>query len=555
VTTSTGREVEKRRGPPRKPKTLAEDLAAELRRDTEGWAAKVEPFTWAKYRDDPIGFFREVLGVEPWAKQRQMIELVRDHPRVAVSSGHKVSKSHTLAGIALWFYSCFEDARVIFTSTTSRQVDRILWLELRMMTYRSGRCVDCKREDPHGVRIPRPCPHSAIIVGKPADLARSGLRSKDPAQGFREVVGFTAREAEAVAGISGKNLLYLADEASGIGDPIFQAMEGNRAGGARIVLTSNPTRNEGEFYEAFHGKSEFFRTMRISSEESPNVIAGTDVIPGLCQRSYIEEKRQEWGEDSSEYKIRIKGEFALGESLKVISLHDLLEAERRWEDTEAEGRLFIGIDPAGEGKDGDESVFAVRRGLKVIGLYAVRGMTTDALLMQLLGIISEHRKPREEPPVVILDSEGSIGARVAGTLRSHTDRNPDAFVLVPVKASHWATREPENYERIRDELWANLRDWIKHEGGAVPEDRNLHRELHAPEWHRLANGKSKVTPKRELKKVLGRSPDRADAVALCVWRPRSLDGISGDSRQEAEVADPEATPLDPYAGLSAWRSR
>jgi hypothetical protein len=146
---------------------------------------------------------------------------------VCVRSGHKVSKSNSLAGIALCFYASFDDARVVMSSTTARQVDQILWRELSMMKARGGRCIACKAEDPGARRIPAPCPHSALIDGELKGLAKSGLKS-----GFREIVGFTAKEAEAVAGISGANLLYLPDEASGIPQIIFDAIEGNRAGGA-----------------------------------------------------------------------------------------------------------------------------------------------------------------------------------------------------------------------------------------------------------------------------------------------------------------------------------
>ena len=50
------------------------------------------------------------------------------------------------------------------------------------------------------------------VIRELADLARSGMKSDD----FREIVGFTAKQAEAVAGISGENVLYLVDEASGV---------------------------------------------------------------------------------------------------------------------------------------------------------------------------------------------------------------------------------------------------------------------------------------------------------------------------------------------------
>ncbi len=177
-------------------------------------------FPCDKYQNDPVGFFHDILGVEPWERQVEIIEAVRDHPRVACKSGHKVSKSHTAGGIALWYYCSFPDARVVMTSTTSRQVDAILWRELRMMKARGGICLECKRKNedlPNDQKITAPCPHSGMIDGVIGELARTGLKSAD----FREIVGFTAREAEAVAGVSGANLLYILDEASGIAAVIF----------------------------------------------------------------------------------------------------------------------------------------------------------------------------------------------------------------------------------------------------------------------------------------------------------------------------------------------
>ncbi len=172
-----------------------------------------------RWRNDIIGFAHDVLGVGTWNRQEDLLRAIQEHPRVSCRSGHKVSKSNTAAIVALWFYCSFPDARVVMSSVTSRQVDAILWREMRKIKAKAKFPID----------------------GDMHEMARSGLKAFD----FREVVGFTAREAEAVAGISGANLLYLLDEASGIPDSIFEAIEGNRAGGARVVMFSNPTRTKG----------------------------------------------------------------------------------------------------------------------------------------------------------------------------------------------------------------------------------------------------------------------------------------------------------------------
>lgn len=548
MTTSIANETARRRAPKKQERlTGAADLRDALLEQVA--AATQIRFPSDRYREDPVAFCREILGVEPWTKQVEILEAVRDHQRVAVASGHKCGKSTSAAMLALWYYCSFPNARAIMSSTTARQVDQILWRELKMVRTRGAKCVDCKRADPED-REPRPCPHSAIIEGDIGELARTGLKSPD----FREVFGFTAREAEAVAGISGANLLYLIDEASGVPATIFEAIEGNRAAGARIVMMSNPTKTSGEFFEAFHAKRAFYHCIQVSSEESPNVVAGRAVIPGLAGRDWIEEKKQEWGEESPMYKIRVKGEFALSEDGKIFSTHAIKEAEQRWHETPEIGRLYVGLDPAGPSGSGDETVYAVRRGMKLIELVALRGLNDEAHLVHLFAILGRHRLERETP-IVVLDREGTIGSALYGRMLDFVERNKGIFELVAVRASDRAHRQPMVYDRQRDALAANLEAWLR-DGGSIPEDTRLAGELHALEWETQANGRQKVTRKDKIRKELGRSPDRYDALALACWEP--LDVRDGGRLGGAPVDDDDDGPtpeLDPYAGAGTWGAR
>ena len=506
-----------------------------------------------RFRVDPVLYFRRILGVEPWTRQIEIIEAVRDYPRVAVASGHKVSKSHTAGGLALWFYGSFDDAQVVMSSTTSRQVDQILWRQLRMLKARAGRCVECKAKDPDEREIPTPCPHSALIDGQMGQLARTGLKSRD----FRVIYGFTAKEGEAVAGISGSNVLFIVDEASGVPQDIFDAIEGNRAGGARIVLFGNPTRNEGEHFDAFHAKADFYHSIRVSSEETPNVVRGRVVVPGLATREWVEEKKREWGEDSALYKIRVRGEHALAEEGRIFSVHAITEAEDRWDETPAEGRLYVGIDAAGESGTGDEAVFAPRRGRKLLELEAHRGLSAEAHLVHLLAMLDRHRLPRETP-VVVLDGEGAVGAKVLGVFRAYLEEHKAAppFELAVIRASDGAVRQPRVYDRMRDELTANLEGWFRDEG-AIVEDAKLAQELHVWEWEEQARtGKLKLIPaKRQLRRKpphgIGRSPDRYDALALSCWEPLALRDPGRVARKRE--ADEDDRPLDPYSAARTWR--
>lgn len=531
---------------------FAEALAIQVQRTT------TVLFPSERWLHDPVGFFYFVLGVRPWSKQIEIIEAIRDHKRVSVASGHKVSKSNTAAGLALWFYCSFVDARVVMTSTTDRQVNEILWLEVRKMRARSGICYDCKQLNKarkQGEKIKAPCEHSAIIDGKIGEMARTGLASED----FREIKGFTAREAEAMAGTSGANLLYLLDEASGIKQEIFEAIEGNRAGGARLAMFSNPTRTSGEFYDSHNSKAELYFPIVVSSEDTPNAMYGDAdprAIPGLAGREWIDEKETEWGRDSAQFRVRVLGQFAELEEGKIFSIHQIAEAEERWASTQGDGRLYIGLDVAGEGPLADEIVWAPRRGLKMHEFATRRGISKEAILYQTLALCKEHSTPREIP-VVVMDREGKEGSETYGHFLSYIANTQDpAFELVGVRASDKAHRTPHVFDRMRDELAAVFLDWLR-AGGAIPEDAKFAKELHIPEWVEQTSGRLKITPKKTFKKELGRSPDRYDAAVLSTWEPLSHRARGPERRDTPAAAEAfaPASAVDPYAGAGQWGGR
>jgi phage terminase large subunit len=282
---------------------------------------------FARYHDDPVGFARDILLTRLWSRQAEIANATARHPRVAVRSGHKIGKSTVAAVIALWWLCTRGRARVVMTSASGRQVRSILWKEVSRLYARATRKSGNKTV--------------SRIGGKLHKVPDRGLQFADG----REVIGFSTHEPEKMAGMSGDELLFIVDEASGVPEAIFEAIEGNRAGGARIVMFGNPTQQSGTLYDSFHTKREFWVCIHVSSEESPNVVHGKLLFRGLATREWVEEKRRDWGTNSPVYQVRVRGDFADQADNAVIGLALVETASGRWLETPAEGQLEFGVDP------------------------------------------------------------------------------------------------------------------------------------------------------------------------------------------------------------------
>lgn len=509
-----------------------------------------------QYQREPVKFVRERLGEEPLPHQVDILNAIRNAKfdgtgivKVAVRSGQKTGKTKLLAWIALWFYCSFHEAKVYMTASTGEQVGRVPYEELKKT-----------------VRVAKRT--RGFEIEPPAANAATGIKSEDG----RAIRGFTTRDIEAMAGLSGENMIFLVDEASALPKEMAEAIEGNTAGGGVVFYISNPTRTEGPFFDLFHDpkKKKFARSFHLDSEAVARYVdAHKLAVPGVATIARIDTWAEEYGRDSPFFIVRVQGNFLTSETGRIISLDSITRGQERWNDEGASGLLSIGIDPAGPGEEGDEFAFAIVRGDKQLASFTYRGLSEESAIEHLRNFLKTYRLPGETPNV-ILDSEGQIGSSLYGRLkgiaetlrRSHPEKG---FEVFGVKSGHWARREPMIYERLRDELWANMSRWLR-DGGAIVSDHKLETELHAPQWETVTSGNKgarlKATSKIKLREILGRSPDRADALCLAVWDPMGIpkEHTDADEGNDEEAWGLGAKPVahdgsfDPYAalGVDGW---
>jgi hypothetical protein len=502
----------------------------------------------SKYRGNPVRFALEILGVRLTEKQALIVNSIcRENARVAVRSGHGVGKTFIAAIAALYWFATYPEGRVILSAPVMRQVEHLIWRSLKILHRNSGVCYDCRVDGYRGNQ----CEHSTKLDGKPANKAESGLEVE-----LRQVVGFTAVSPETATGYFGVDQLWIGDEAAGLSDGWLEAALAACKGGGSILAIGNPTKNTGFHAEAFRRmwkEGECFWTDRftISCFDSPNVIEGREVIRGLVIAQWCRDADRLWGKNSPLYAIRVLGIHPEHEKGQLVTIGELEIAHARWDPSEVErvDVLEIGIDVAAlvrdlgdkvvqvttSGISGDKWVGCVCLGATVMEFGLKRPQIRESELVQWLrDVVAKYRQYPTQPVIVRYDAEGTTG-KEAGDCLTKSANNPEMpFTLIPVRASERMVKD-STYGTVRDAMYANLAEWIRDEG-ALPDDMELdgelvvHRWIEDPQW-----GKEKLLPKDEIKKLLQdrRSPDTAEALAICKWTGRVL----GHSQRELE-ADP-----------------
>jgi len=462
---------------------------------------------YARYQVDPVAFMVEQLRFEPWSKQREIAEAVRDHDRVAVRSCNSGGKSAIAACTALGWLAGGPSSIVVTTSSTEKQLKRVLWREI-------GRCA---RKASGFFR-------GAQITDLEVFLAEDWY-----------CVGLSVDETESMQGFHAERVLVVVDEASGVSEDVFAAIEGLMAGGqAHLLLIANPLRTSGTFYDAFHRDRDEYRLITIDAFSTPNFTGervSREARKKLVSPKWVDRLGRKRGLDSNEYAVRVLAQFpSAATDDQVVAPGDLARAHAQ---RFAPGLpLVVGVDVARFGSD--STVLAVRRGnvIRVAKSYQGRD------LMRTAGEVTDlartlHREHGRKPTLVIDDV--GLGGGVVDRLRELRE-----FRVVDFNAGRKASSR--DYLRARDELWFRLAELLP-VLDLDPGDEELAADLLAPTYTLTSDAKRVVEPKAATRKRLRRSPDRADAVMLTLTvDPPRAPGRPHRPRRTTSVARGQILP-------------
>ena len=445
-----------------------------------------------------------------WSKQKDVLDAVMRERRVAVKSGNGLGKDFTAAVAVLWYLHCHDPAIVLSTAPTFRQVRHVLWRQIHRL-HRGAR-------EPLG----------GALMDTRWDLAED-----------RYALGLSADGADQFQGFHCPNVLVVVDEAEGVHEEIYEAIDSVMTSqNPTMLLIGNPTSTSGPFHRAFHEESGIYETITISALDSPNVRNHSIDIPGLTTAEWVEERRAIWGENSDLFRSRVLGEFPLRGDDNLLSIDDINAAvydEGKGFDSGMGigepclvpmddggtvggmvqddplglflpgmapsncGRVVVGVDVARFGSD--RSVVLMRRGDRVESIKAFSRIDTMTTTGHVMVAVREHR-----PDAVNVDAIG-VGAGVADRLREQGIRAHGINVAE-------RPRQDTTCANLRAEGYQTLAQRFRDRRIRIPRDTELISELASLRYGYDSRGRLVMEKKTRARGRGTPSPDKADALML-----------------------------------------
>ncbi len=433
------------------------------------------PRTWQRGVLIALREFIHAMQRHDLQKAEEKLEVFRQ----AIASGRGIGKSALVAWIIFWFLSTRIGGTAIISANTEAQLRQITWGELGKW-------------------------HTLLINKHWFDLSATSIK---PAKWFEQLVQeqlkrgtkyyyaeaklWSEENPDAYAGAHNPlGMLLVFDEASGIPAPIWTVAEGYFTEPIvdRFWLAfSNPRKNAGAFFECFHRNRDFWRTEHIDSR----TVEGTD-------KNVYERLIAQYGEDSDEARVEVKGQFPRQGERSFISRGEVREAMERDLVMDEHAALIMGVDIARFGTDSSVARFRKGRDARSISPLRWKGLDNMALAYELAAAIDEHK-----PDAVAIDAGNGTGV---------IDRLREMGYKVQEVWFGSKSDEPE-YGNRRAMMWGRLKEWLP--GGCLDESQVLEDDLCGPNKKFARNGDAiMLESKDEMLKRGLHSPDDGDALAL-----------------------------------------
>lgn len=513
------------------------------------WREAKPEVDYSAYRDDPVGFIRDVLGVTLTPDQQLIADKFRRRgARVKVNSGHSIGKTHLAACLVLWWFYTRDPAVVITTAPTFKDVSTLLWTEIRLLRLRAV----------------KPLPD--FFVGPAAPKMR------DHDEHWAE--GYTANKGESFQGRHRPCMLFVFDESEGV-DPVYWETTGTMFqpdGDHAWLAIGNPTTTSSQSYledlATAPGGGPKWDLFSLSALNHPNIHAQLRGEPPPYPNAVTLAMVEQWVEDWTDpvpaedrvprdvewppgsgrfvrpgpsFLSRVMGrrptdgvDTVWGESAWELCVNPAIASDvRLYRAWAAHAGVTIGVDPAAFGDD--DTALHVRIGAVSVHHESHNGWGPERTAKKVAELCVEWTDfynrmndvgiaPNDPYDVnVVIEGDGGFGVGV----HSHRGRYR-RWVLAAAggKTSMFFQGRPI-YANMRSQWWMETAK-LAGAGGCdlsrLPRavQAKLRVQLLAPFYWLIPGGPLQVERKDEVKGRLKRSPDDADAFILSHHRVPSF---------------------------------
>lgn len=423
------------------------------------------------------------LTLDTW--QEECLHLYMTNQRLGMIASKGVGKTSLLSFIIWHFFMTKHQPKIACLSVSREHLSANLWAELHMWRDRSDLFKLSTNEGASRITLKGKEPYSFID-------ARAYAKSANEDQ-----------QASALAGHHADNVMFAIDEAGTIPDAVLAtadaalAVEESNVKCARLLVTANPEQPKGTLYRASKGLTK--------QKWAIYKISGDPLDPKRASRvpiSWAQEQIDVYGRDNPWVQINVLAQYPSVASESLFTEDEILQAmNREFHDEQVKNsQMRLGIDVARGGAD--FTTLVRRKGLKVYPIETVSSALTGPEVAGMAALrCRDHKIER-----TFVDNTGGYGSAVVDALKIshyHIDVTPIFYN---------ATAQDNNrYFNKRTEMWMRLRDHVRN-GGALPKDTALAQELLSPKIF-FMGGKARLEEKDQIKSRIGKSPDRADALA------------------------------------------
>lgn len=464
---------------------------------------------------------------------------------------------------------CLSPTLMTGSPLTVRKIETLLWAEIR----RRFRSVQAAAEQ----------------AGTECALEGSLTQTRLKIAEGHFAMGLSTDEPVRFQGFHAENLLVVLDEACGVPEEIWDAVEGICVGrNNRVLAISNPLAPTGRFYHLF--STPRWKTVTISALMHPNVRERRGgrrrrepEIAGAVTREAVCDRIAEWCEPVDEgsesepapadtflwegrryrpnglFRARVLGEFPESAEDSLFSLTWIemamggvrppgagdtdggtTETGAQTESrnppgsrgsSDAETPCVVAVDVARFGAD--ETVFAARRGSRVTRLFAAQGWDTMAVAGRAKALAQEERAD-----FVVVDAIG-IGAGVVDRL---AEENVAGLIAANFASKPFPIDGAERYLNLRAQTYWTLRDRLRQGDIRLPADAKLSAQLTGLRYLYTPTGQIQIESKDALRGRGLPSPDRADAVAL-LFVPQTAEHFCGGTARVEDTLQTQAAPI------------